>query len=144
MQGPQFQASHPQAVQSNMMQAPQKPGKGNTFGNLAKLAFGAITGDPMSAISGGVGLLGGAGGGGEQPGFGQSQTGTAGQGSGFAGAQASADIPNQDNKGVPPLPQLGDSWDAQMWGQPLIQQPPQPQSVYSGMPNLWINRMGAA
>lgn len=150
MQQPQFQAQRPQATQSQVMMAPQNPGKGNVFGHLAQLAFGAATGDPMSMISGGVGLLGGGGAGGGQAAQSQGKTQTAGQTSNLGEDQ---NVPPQEQP-VAELPTIGDLSNSQMIPATAnaMMAPPSPFQAQPGLqmdpangillsPNLWVNRV---
>lgn len=154
MQQPQFQANRPQATQSQVMMAPQSQGKGNVFGSLAKLAFGAATGDPMSMISGGVGLLGGGdmgGSGGAAQSQSKSQT---------AGNQQSLNHEEdhqvgQEEPQPAALPTIGDLSNSQMQTPQtsnVMMAPPSPFQSQPGLqtdpangiflsPNLWVNRV---
>lgn len=57
MQAPQFQAQRPQ-VQQPQVQQMQGSRPKNLLGSLTSLGMGIATGNPMQAVSGGLGLMG--------------------------------------------------------------------------------------
>lgn len=143
MQAPQFQAQRPQATQPQVMMAPSNGSKSNVFGSLAKLAYGAATGNPMAMFGGATGLLGG--GGGQETG-GQANVGTPG------GSNKQQGL-THDVAEEPPtaqLPTIGDLSNAHLWGTPLAPMPMAPPSPFQGQaqpgnlsmaPQMWVNRM---
>lgn len=154
MQVPQFQASRPQGVQTPVLQQPEgDSGKGNVFGHLAKLAFGAATGNVPMAVGGGLGALG------IGEGVGDAATSAV---SGLAGndkkkkeekLEGESTPAAQEQSGVPPIPPLGSQWVAQMWGLPMgpagypgqiYQNQPQTaptQFPFQMAPGFWANRI---
>lgn len=154
---PQFQAHRPAAAPTSTIMAPPSGGggKGNVFGSLARLAYGAATGNPASMFSGGMGLLGLGGGGGADPTAAAPSESAPGA---TSSSTTTGDITEKEEPAAH-IPPIGDLFNAQLWGRPpMMIAPPSPFQSSPSSPNLqmdpsngimlssnlWVNRMRGA